>query len=81
MMLAFPSNGSRTTVHGNALWMPTSGGAGIHIVWSTGFSGLTMDLDVKDEGAFLEGEAKTFWDFPREVQTARIRAKRVDCES
>jgi len=79
-MLAIPANGSRMTIHGTPSWMPSSDGHGIEIVWSTGFSGLTMRLQTADSGATLTGQAETFWDFPREVQRAPVQAKRVECQ-
>ena len=49
----------------------------VEILWTTGFSGLTMDLSVTRKG--LKGLARTFWDFPRATQTAAVEAKRVPC--
>ena len=51
----------------------------VRLVWSTGFSGLTMLLQPR--GDTLEGIARTFWDFNRPTQTAAVIATRVSCNA
>jgi len=72
-----PASGVSPSIHKSAYW--TDNGHRIHIVWTTGFSGLTMDLQVR--GSNLEGKAQTFWDFPRPRQTSHVVATKIACES
>lgn len=74
--LVRPAPGVTRSVHSSTYWMP-SGPKGIEIVFTTGTSGLEMQLTVRDE--MLQGKAKTFWDFPRRRQTAHIIAHRINC--
>ena len=58
------------------IWMPM-GPKKIEIVFTTGTSGLEMQLTV--QGETLQGNAKTFWDFLRRRQTAHIIAHKINC--
>ena len=73
-----PANGARISVHGPGFWTPVAGKDSVSIVWSTGFSGLTMKLAVAADA--LRGEAETFWDFPRPHQTSQVTGLRVPCK-
>ena len=75
--IARAAPGVKPSVHRGAYWLPKSS-QDIEIVWTTGFSGLTMDLRIDAIG--LRGKAKSFWDFPRKQQTADVVAHKVDCE-
>ena len=55
------------------------GGNRLDVLWTTGHSGLTMQLE--SESGVLQGEAKTFWDFHRRSQTAHVLAKAIPCPS
>jgi hypothetical protein len=72
-----PAGGVNPSVHKDSYW--TSDAHHVHIVWTTGFSGLTMDLE--ERGSDLIGTAHTFWDFPRPQQTSHVVATRISCES
>jgi hypothetical protein len=72
-----PTGGATPSVHTRAYW--TSDAHQVHIVFSTGFSGLTMDLEL--QGSNLVGTAYTGWDFPRTGQTSHVVATRISCES
>jgi hypothetical protein len=67
---------SRGSIHTSGEWQVSKSGK-IEILWTTGFSGLTMDLASVRTG--LEGRAKTFWDSHRTPQTAKVHGKRVSC--
>ena len=67
-----PKNG----VHRFSYWYPT-GPKAIEVVFSTGASGLVMQLKV--DGDMLRGKAKTHWDFPRKIQTAQVNARKTGC--
>lgn len=71
-----PAPGFPASIHRASFWTPT-GSNTIEIVWTTGFSGVTMKL--KLEGETLKGKAKAFWDFPRSGQSAHIVAPKIDC--
>jgi hypothetical protein len=71
-----PARGVSPSIHKSSYW--TDNGRRVHIVWTTGFSGLTMDL--QERGSNLEGTAHTFWDFPRPRQTSRVVAMKIACE-
>ena len=73
-----PANDAPMSVHGPGFWTPVAGRDSLAIVWSTGFSGLTMKLAVAAEA--LHGEAETFWDFPRPRQTSQVTGVRVPCK-
>lgn len=72
-----PAPGVRASIHRGAWWLP-KGPTTIEIVWTTGFSGLSMSL--KLEGSELRGKAFSSWDFDRTKQTAEVVARRVDCQ-
>lgn len=74
--LVRPAPGVAPSIHRMSYWEPT-GAKTIRVAWTTGFSGLTMQLSV--EGNTLKGKAETFWDFTRARQTARISAPKIDC--
>jgi hypothetical protein len=71
-----PTNGAAPSVHRAAYWR--SDARGVHITWTNGFSGLTMDLEVR--GSDLVGIAHTVWDFSRPGQTSQVVAIRISCE-
>lgn len=72
-----PAPGTKASIHRGAYWLPR-GPKTLEIVWTTGFSGLTMQLKTSD-AEVLRGKAATFWDFSRKKQTADVVAQRVDC--
>lgn len=75
--LRVESTGDATpSVHRSSYWI--SDGNKVHIVFTTGHSGLTMDLEV--HGQNLTGAARTFWDFSRTQQVSQVVATRVACE-
>jgi len=73
-----PAPGVPSSIHRGSYWLPKKE-HWIEILWTTGFSGLSMDLRV--EGDVMRGEAKSFWDFPRQQQKADVVARKVDCQS
>jgi hypothetical protein len=73
--LVRPLPGSRSSIFRSGEWVFSDDE--VRILWTTGFSGLTMDLSITRHG--LRGLAHTFWDFPRPTQTAAVEAKRVSC--
>jgi hypothetical protein len=75
--LVRPAPGAKPSVHSDSYWVP-KGRKSIKIIWTTGYSGLTMDLKTSD-AEVLRGKASTFWDFNRRKQTAEVLARRVDC--
>jgi hypothetical protein len=76
--LVKPALGAAQSIHSTAYWRPLPK-AQIRIVWTTGFSGLTMIL--KREDSSLVGTAETFWDFARRIQKAKVRADEVPCDA
>lgn len=72
-----PAKGASMSVHGPGFWTPIRGADSVSIVWTTGFSGLTMDLAVTRDT--LRGVAETFWDFPRPRQTSQVTGIRTPC--
>ncbi len=70
-----PADGEGYSIHGPGSWRRA--GDSIEVVWSTGFSGLTMQL--KASGDSLTGLSRTFWDFPRESETSRVVGRPVPC--
>lgn len=74
--LVRPAPGFPPSVHRASYWEPT-GPNTLEVVFTTGTSGLSMQLKV--EGETLRGKAKTHWDFPRRGQTAQIIAQKTDC--
>jgi hypothetical protein len=75
--LVRPAPGIPPSVHRFSYWTPKGRNA-IEIVWTTGLSGLTMEL--KLEGKTLRGKAKSFWDFARKHETAKVIANKVSCD-
>ena len=75
--LVRPAPGVSPSIHRSSYWKPV-GPKTIEIVWTTGFSGLTMTLSL--EGDTLKGKAESFWDFTRAPQTAPIVAPKIDCK-
>lgn len=73
-----PAPGVQPSIHRGSYWLLRNEQS-IEIVWTTGFSGLSMDLKV--EGDVMRGKAKSFWDFPRKQQRADVVARKVDCQS
>jgi len=73
-----PAPGVEPSIHRGSYWLPKSSHS-IEIVWTTGFSGLSMILSV--EGTNLRGEAHSFWDFPRRTQKADVIASKVECRA
>jgi hypothetical protein len=73
-----PAPGVRPSIHRGSYWLPKSSNS-LEIVWTTGFSGLVMDLKI--EGNDPRGEAKSFWDFTRKRQTADVIARKVECQA
>jgi len=71
-----PAPGARPSIHKASYWR-IKGPEGVELVWSTGFSGLTMLL--RPEGQNLRGQARTSWDFNRTAQTADVFAQRIAC--
>jgi hypothetical protein len=57
-------------------WQQTSGDS-LQLVFSNGHSGVILELPAVTDSAV--GTAETFWDFPRELQTAVVRAVRIPC--
>src|SRR2546427_10730588 len=74
----FPANGTSMSVHGPGSWTPIRRADSVSIVWTTGFSLLTMKLAVARDT--LRGGAETFWGFPRAQQTSEVTDVRVACE-
>jgi HEAT repeat protein len=73
-----PANRADMSVHGPGFWTPVTKKDSVSIVWSTGFSGLTMKLAVAADS--LRGQAETFWDFPRPQQTAQVMGRGIPCK-
>jgi hypothetical protein len=74
--LVRPAPGFPKSIHRASYWQPT-GVKTIEVVFTTGTSGLSMELEL--EGDSLRGIARTHWDFRRKVQTAHINAHRIEC--
>lgn len=74
--LVRPAPGFPKSIHTASYWEST-GPRTIEVVFTTGFSGLSMKLEI--EGGMLRGEAKTHWDFPRTGQTAQVNARKTEC--
>jgi hypothetical protein len=74
--LVRPAPGVPQSVHRASYWEPT-GPNTLKVVFTTGTSGLSMEL--KMEGETLRGKAKTHWDFARRGQTAQVLAHKTDC--
>ena len=71
-----PALRASPSTHPFSYW--TSHGRHVHIVWTNGHSGLTMDLEQR--GSNLIGTAHTFWDFQRPEQTSQVAATKIPCE-
>lgn len=71
-----PMKGTPGSIHSSSYWEPTDPDS-IEITWTTGFSGLVMNLKIKAQD--LYGTAETFWDFPRTRQTADVVARKIEC--
>ena len=69
--------GALPSMHRFAGW--TIEGDSIRLSWTTGFAGVGAVLAPTPEGAV--GEARSFWDYTRERQTAPLRLRRVPCDS
>jgi hypothetical protein len=69
--------GVNPSVHRVRFWDGTR--EELSLVWSTGFSGVRMQLE--PEGGSLVGTARTFWDLPREVQSASVTAVPIPCDA
>lgn len=69
--------GIKPSIHRGAYWLP-KGSKSLKIVFTTGFSGLAMDLKTADAET-LHGKATTFWDSDRKKQTAEVTAHRAPC--
>lgn len=70
-----PARGQKAPRYTGGYWYPV--GDQIKLVWGSGFSGMEVILSRTKSG--LEGPAKTYWDFPRPVQTSHVIAKEVRC--
>jgi hypothetical protein len=75
--LVRPAPGTKPSIHRGSYWIP-KGSKKLQIVWSTGFSGLVMELKTSD-AEVLRGKATTSWDFNRTKQTAEVTARRIPC--
>lgn len=73
---AGPAPGAMPSVHDIVNWEPIAGDS-IRVIWSTGFSGVTL-VFAHDEDV-LVGRAESFWDYPRAHQRAEARAVPVSC--
>ena len=71
-----PTGGSSASVHHINVWSITAERT-LSVAWSTGFSGVEAELGPR--GDVLQGTARTFWDFPRTTQWARVTARRTAC--
>jgi HEAT repeat protein len=75
--MAVPANGAGSHVLPAATWSAPASDS-LSIVWSTGFSGVSMALRILPDST-LRGTATPFWDFPREKQSAEVTGTRVEC--
>lgn len=75
-----PVTGTKASIHRWSYWAMEEDGA-VSLVWTTGFSGLTMKLTPEQKTRDLKGTARTFWDFGRPEQTAEVNAVRIECPS
>src|SRR5258708_3460116 len=73
-----PAPGVPASIHRGSYWLP-KGPRSIEVVWTTGLSGLVMELTIIGEE--LKGKAKTHWDFLREQQKADVVARKVECQA
>ncbi|MGQ0713545.1 MAG: hypothetical protein ACT4PJ_07410 [Gemmatimonadaceae bacterium] len=77
-LLLRPAPGAAPSVHRYSWWNMGRGDS-IQLRWTTGFSGVNMNLF--HEGDTLRGFARTEWDFDRQPQHANVTAWRVPCEA
>jgi hypothetical protein len=71
-----PAPGAKPSIHSYSHWNFLDTGE-ISLLWSTGFSGLTMVVSI--QGEQLIGTAETFWDFPRPKQKAKVQLRKISC--
>jgi hypothetical protein len=71
-----PAPGAEPYVHQFSFWEFTDSST-IRISWTTGFSGLWMELS--PAGRDWEGTAFSSWDFSRTRQRSSVRAIRISC--
>ena len=76
--LVRPAPGFSKSIHSASYWQST-GPTTIEVVFTTGTSGLFMELQT--DGNTLRGKAKTHWDFRRKTQTAQIDTHKIDCKN
>ena len=65
------------TIHSLTYWEVDSLTGGVRLTFSTGLSGVQLDL--ASHGDSLIGTAREFWDFSAPQVTARARAVRAPC--
>jgi hypothetical protein len=70
-----PANGRKASQDTFGYWWPE--GDKTTIEWGDGYSGVRTVMGRTKGG--LEGTARTFWDFPRPVQTSHVVAREVRC--
>jgi|SRR5229473_1742927 len=82
----FEANGFTVLAAGGALksvhiasWWKLEKDGSVGMTWTTGFGGLSMLL--RQTAAGFEGEARTFTDYHRPVQTTHVLAKKTRCDS
>jgi HEAT repeat protein len=59
-------------------WQPVAERDSVVADFTNGHSGVVMRLEVRPDGS-LEGTARTYWDFPRDSQTAEVAASPIPC--
>ncbi len=69
--------GSTLGVHEAAYWEALKDDV-VAITFTNWHSGLSLTLKYGPKE--MNGTAHTFWDFPREIQTAPVSIRRVECE-
>jgi hypothetical protein len=74
--LVRPVPGTPPSVHRWSYWRQLRPDS-VYVAWTTGYAGLTMRLQIGD--SVMTGTAQTFWDFPREMQTASAKLTRIRC--
>jgi hypothetical protein len=75
--VVYPATGAAPSVHSITEWEIVASNK-IHVVWSTGFSGLVMDLERTSDG-ILKGKATTFWDYNNRHETSFATVKPISC--
>src|SRR5215470_3609116 len=73
-----PAPGEQPSIHRSAYWR-LEGTDKLILVWTTGFSGVEVDLH--RQGDTLVGVAEPFWDFPRRGRKSKAVAQRIPCET